>query len=341
MAIRPFKREKVAFTEENIISRRRRSKKRTLIVAFFITLEALILGYLGISFFVATQMVYAQPKAITETPAALGLNYRNVTFLSREDHLLLRGWFMPGVLPDGQLTTERTIIMAHGLHDNREALDGGLLKLSADLVHKGFAILVFDFRGHGQSTPAPLSMGYYEQRDVLGAVDFLRSGPMPYPDLGRPKAIGGWGISVGGDALIYAAAQEPAIQAIVVDSAYATMAEYMEPAFGKFFIFIPGARYSEMMLYGLDYTDIRPVDVIARIAPRPVFLIQGAADIAIVPSNMTQLAAAAESAPDAHVQTWLVPNSNHIQAYHRMENTYVDRLVTFFNTELNIKSDSV
>ena len=27
----------------------------------------------------------------------------------------------------GQLTTERTIIMVHGLHYNREALDGGLL----------------------------------------------------------------------------------------------------------------------------------------------------------------------------------------------------------------------
>ncbi len=166
MAIRPFKREKAASTVENIITRRKRSKKRMLIVAFFIALEALILGYLGISFFVASQMVYAKPKAITETPAALGLNYRDVTFLSRQDHVLLRGWFMPGVLPNGQLTTERTIIMVHGLHDNREALDGGLLNLSADLVHKGFAILVFDFRGHGQSAPAPLSMGYFEQRDV-------------------------------------------------------------------------------------------------------------------------------------------------------------------------------
>src|SRR6516225_2226427 len=162
MSFRPFKRDKVSGIGEDISSRRKGRLARKLMVALFIGLEALILCYVGISFFVATQLAYAQPKAITETPADLGLNYRDVSFPSRQDHLLLRGWFMPGVLPDGQLTTERTIIMVHGLHSNREALEGGLLKLSAALVHKGFAILVFDFRGHGQSAPAPLSMGYFE-----------------------------------------------------------------------------------------------------------------------------------------------------------------------------------
>jgi len=330
MAIRPFKREKVAFTEENIISRRRRSKKRTLIVAFFIALEALILGYLGISFFVATQMVYAQPKAITETPAALGLNYRNVTFLSREDHLLLRGWFMPGVLPDGQLTTERTIIMAHGLHDNREALDGGLLKLSAGLVHKGFAILVFDFRGHGQSTPAPLSMGYYEQRDVLGAVDFLRSGPMPYPGLGRPEAIGGWGISMGGATMLLAAAHEPAIRGVVADSAFAAFVPLLERNNLMPAPIIPGFLFAMQMLYGINFNAVRPVDVVASIAPRPLFFIEGTSDGLVPPWNMSWLAAAAKSAPDAHVQTWLVPGANHIQSFDVMGNVYVQRVAAFF-----------
>jgi fermentation-respiration switch protein FrsA (DUF1100 family) len=116
------------------------------------------------------------------------------------------------------------------------------------------------------------------------------------------------------------------------------MAEYMEPAFGKYFVFIPGARYSAMMLYGLDCTNVRPVDVIAKIAPRPIFLIQGAADTVILPSNMTELAAAASAPPDARVQAWLVPKAHHIQAYNLVRNTYVDRWVTFFHTELNIQN---
>ena len=55
---------------------------------------------------------------------------------------------------------------------------------------------------------------------------------------------------------------------------------------------------------------------------------------------MAELAAAASVAPDAHEQTWLVPKAHHIQAYNLVRNTYVDRLVTFFNTELQIKSSN-
>jgi len=315
----------------------RTPRSQRIITGFLIISGLVAFLYMIASLSLAIIITNRPPKPVIGTPSSFGLNYRDVAFLSREDHLLLRGWLIPGILPDGRLTVERTIIQVHGVENNREQV----LAIDASIVRQGIAILAFDTRGSGESAPAPSGGGYYEQRDVLGAVDFLHSGPMPYPDLGRPKAIGGWGISVGGDALIYAAAQEPAIQAIVVDSAYATMAEYIEPAFGKFDIFIPGTRYSEMMLYGLDYTNIRPVDVIARIAPRPIFLIQGAADIYILPSNMTELAAAAKSAPDAHLQTWLVPNMNHIQAYNRVRNIYIDRLLTFFDTELNTKGNSV
>jgi fermentation-respiration switch protein FrsA (DUF1100 family) len=301
-----------------------------IITGFLILSGILAFLYVSVSISVPVIITNRPPKPITRTPSSLGLNYRDVTFLSREDHLLLRGWLIPGVLPDGRLTVERTIIQVHGENNNR-AMG---LDIDALLVRQGIAILAYDSRGNGESAPALDGGGYFEQRDVLGAVDYLRTGPLPYPELGRPRAIGGWGISVGGVALIYAAAQEPALKAIVVDSAYATLGEYMEPAFGPFFIFIPGTRYAAIVLYGLDYASVRPVDVIAKIAPRPIFLIQGAADMYVLPSNMAELAAAASAGPGAHVQTWLVPKANHIQAYNLVRNTYVDRMVAFFHTEL-------
>ncbi len=307
-----------------------------IITGFLIISGILAFLYVSVSISLAIILTYRPPKPITRTPSSLGLNYRDITFLSREDHVLLRGWFIPGILPDGRLTVERTVIQVHGAMNNRAMV----LDISTALARHGIAVLAFDSRGNGESAPAPNGGGYFEQRDVLGAVDFLRSGPLPYPELGRPKAIGGWGISVGGDALIYAAAQEPAIKAVVIDSSYATMAEYMERAFGPYFIFIPGTRFTSMMLYGIDYASVRPVDVIAKIAPRPIFLIQGAADTVIMPSNMTELAAAASAAPGAHVQTWLVPKAHHIQAYNLVRNTYIDRLVTFFHTELSTESSS-
>ena len=194
MSFRPLIRGKEFSASGESISLNSRRKERLnnkLAAALLIAPGLLTLGYAGISFLVARRVAYAQPKAITKTPADIGLSYRDVSFPSRENHLLLRGWFIPGVLPDGQLTTERTIIMVHGLHSNRAALEAGLLDLSGALARLGFAILAFDMRGQGQSAPAPLSMGYYEQFDVLGAVDFLRfyaaearrqfTRPMPLP----------------------------------------------------------------------------------------------------------------------------------------------------------------
>jgi pimeloyl-ACP methyl ester carboxylesterase len=221
MSFRPPRREKEVSAGRAGISpdsRRKGHLDHKFLATLLVAPGVLTLGYEGISFFVARKVAYAPPKAITRTPADLGLSYRDVSFPSRENYLLLRGWFIPGVLPNGQLTTERTIIMLHGVHSNRAALEAGLLDLSGALARRGFAVLAFDMRGQGQSAPAPISMGYFEQYDVLGAVDFLRSGPLPYPELGRPRAIGGWGISMGGSAMLLAAAREPAIRAVIARS---------------------------------------------------------------------------------------------------------------------------
>ena len=238
----------------------------------------------------------------------------------------------------GRQMTERVLIMVHGAYQNRTDPAAGLLALSSAMAHQGFAVLVFDMRGTGQSAPAPFSLGYFEQRDVLGAVDFLRSGPLPYPALGRPRAIGGWGVSMGAITLLLAAAQEPAIKAIVADSAYPDIAPILEREIPKQSglpdFFTPGALAAARVLYGIDFYQVKPGDVVAGLAPRPLLFIQGAADTYNPPSNLQVLVHDAAEAPDASVQSWLVPGAAHAQAYHVEGITYVDRLVSFYTTAL-------
>jgi fermentation-respiration switch protein FrsA (DUF1100 family) len=311
---------------------------RWIVVALLIISVIVTTAYTALSIYIATQLVYKPQKPIYATPASLGLQFKYVTFPSRIDQVQLKGWYIPGVLPDGNLTSQRTIIMVHGTRTNRADKDAGLLNLSGDLAHHGFAILAFDMRGTGESPPAPLSLGYFEQRDVLGAVDFLHTGPIPYPALGRTQIIGGWGVSMGAATLLMAASQEPAIHAIVSDCAYADIIPILErevPNGGHLPpLFTPGALFAANVLYGMDFYAVRPVDIVASIAPRPIFFIHGTNDTYVPTSNLNILATAARTAPDAHIQTWLVPGAGHAQSFNTEGAVYVDRVVAFYNAAL-------
>ncbi len=307
---------------------------RWIVVALLIVSVIVTTAYTALSIYIATQLV----KPNYATPASLGLQFKYVTFPSRIDHVQLKGWYIPGVLPNGNLTSQRTIIMVHGKGANRTDKSAGLLNLSGDLARHGFAILAFDMRGSGESPPAPLSLGYFEQRDVLGAVDFLRSGPIPYPTLGRTHVIGGWGVSMGAATLMMAAAQAPAIRAVVSDSAYADIIPILErevPKGGHLpLMFTPGGLFAVNVLYGIDFYAVRPEDIVANIAPRPILFIHGTSDTFVPPSNMDALAAAARTAPNANVQTWLVPGAAHAQSFNTEGAVYVDRVVAFYNAAL-------
>ena len=316
---------------------------RRTVAGLMILAGLLTLGYVGISSYIAEQLVYEAPKAIVKTPASQSLRFANVSFQSRSDGIGLKGWLIPGVLPDGRLTVDRVIVVVHGTRTNRESPGDHLLELTGELARHGFGVLSFDMRGMGESTPAPLSMGALEQRDVLGAVDFLRNGTPPFPELGRPRIIGGLGISMGASTLLLAAAREPAIAAVVSDSAYAEVVPLLEREVAKRTIapvgrvpgvFAPAALVMARLLYGVDFFAARPVSTIARIAPRPLLLIHGTADDYVPIANFRQLNAAATSAPGANVTTWIVPNARHAQAFKKTGVEYVTRVVAFFDAAL-------
>jgi fermentation-respiration switch protein FrsA (DUF1100 family) len=294
------------------------------------------LVYLGISAWVARRLAFSKPLAIEATPATAGLDFAEVTFRSREDGVPLRGWLIPGIGGDGQPTLERTVIAVHGAWQNRTDPAVGLLDLCCALARAGFAVLTFDMRGHGESGKAPFTLGYTEQDDILGAVDFLMGGALPYPALAPPRWIAGYGVSMGASALLYAAAREPAIRAVASDSAYAemgaTITRELPLRSGLPDFFTPGALLAARTLYGVDVAAIRPVEAVAAIAPRPLLLIQGGADTMNPASSLTHLALAAEAAPGAHVVTWRAPNVPHVQAYHQEPAAYLSLLLSFFAT---------
>ena len=89
---------------------------------------AALLGgiYLGISAYIAWRLAHPQPMPVEMTPRDLGLDFRDVTFASREDGVRLHGWLIPGILPDGEPTLDRVVIAVHGAWQNRTDPAAGL-----------------------------------------------------------------------------------------------------------------------------------------------------------------------------------------------------------------------
>ncbi|GAC1457567.1 MAG: alpha/beta hydrolase [Ktedonobacterales bacterium] len=305
----------------------------------------LALVYSAISVYAATLTVANSRQALAYTPGDLGLAYSNITFPSRDDHIQLKGWLIPGELPDGSLTVQRTIIMVHGNDGNRADKTISMIFLEAGLVRHGFAVLTLDLRGLGESPDAPNSLGYFEYRDVLGAVDFLRSGEMPFPSLGRPRILGGWGISKGGVSLMLAAARESAIRALVADSSYPDMGPILEREIpsrsGLPPAFTPGILFAARVLYGIDFYAIRPRDVFGALAPRPIFFIEGDHDDFDPPANLAIMTSEASAVPGAHVQSWQVPHvTHHAQCFNVAPAEYIQRVVAFYTAALGSNAGS-
>jgi fermentation-respiration switch protein FrsA (DUF1100 family) len=180
-------------------------------------------------------------------------------------------------------------------------------------------------------------LGEFEQRDIVGAVAFLQTGALPFPLLGRPRVIAGWGMSLGASTLLLAAAAEPALRAIVADSAFADAAALIRARWEQQGLpswLLPGTLLAGQLLYGVNYDQARPVAVVAQIAPRPILFIHGTADSLVPIANMDQLVAAASQPPDAHVQTWKVPGAGHVEAFPFMPDAYIQHLVAFYQSAL-------
>ena len=106
------------------------------------------------------RLVYVPISGQTDTPASLGLAYRDVPLLSA-DGLRLSGWLVKASRSRG------AVLFCHGNYGNlSHQLDP--IRVFHGL---GFDILVFDYRGYGQSEGKPSEEGTY--LDAEAAWNFL------------------------------------------------------------------------------------------------------------------------------------------------------------------------
>jgi uncharacterized protein len=282
-----------------------------------------LLAYSGICFY-AAGVLTMPPRNLdaAQTPARFGLAYEEVRFPSRAPGIELAGWLIP--YPGAQ----RAVILLHGHTSSRSTeFAGRFPELGAALYARGFTVLMFDQRGHGASGGQHTGLGSLEHDDIAGALDWLSTQGF------APERIGVLGVSVGGAAAVRAAADNPAIAALVLDSTPASMLPVVQgqwaAASGLPDFFLPTTLIFARLRFGTDLEAAPPIAQIGRLASRPTLLIHGEADELVPVSDAMALTAALAGA-----ELWLVPNGGHDLNYNADPQGYSRRVGDFFDAHV-------
>jgi fermentation-respiration switch protein FrsA (DUF1100 family) len=175
------------------------------------TIVALTLLVAGVALLLARPeaLLFHPTPSVESTPAAVGLAFERVE-ITTEDGETLVGWYVPA---DPSAAHKGVIVYCHGNAGNI----GGRVSKLPEMRQLGLAVLMFDYRGYGESSGRPTVAG--TRLDIEAVWNHL------VQDRGyAPAQIVLWGRSLGGAIAIDQAARASEAgtppRALIVESTF-------------------------------------------------------------------------------------------------------------------------
>ena len=256
---------------------------------------------------------------ITSTPAEQGLEYE-VVALTTADGVELAAWYVPGSNGAG-------VVVMHGAGSTRS----DVLGQAGVLAHGGYAVVLVDARGHGDSGGAAMDLGWYGDADIAAGTGFLASRPEVEP--GRIAVVG---FSMGGEEAIGAAAADGGIRAVVAEGATARQAAdkaWLSEVYGwRGWL---QERIEKVQDGITDYLTEAPPPTALReaviAAADTRFLLITAGEVVDEGHAADYMAAAASD----RVTVWTVEGADHTGGYETRPDDWEQRVVTFLDESLS------
>ncbi|HMW06726.1 MAG TPA: alpha/beta hydrolase [Leptospiraceae bacterium] len=191
-----------------------------------------------------------------DTPSELNLKYETIK-IKNQDGLELESWFIPAD------NSDKAILLVHGHGGSRN--EG--LRFAKVLNESGYNLLALSLR---RNSGEFATMGFYEVNDVKAAVDFLIQEK-------KIKTVGIFGFSMGAATSILAMEKDNRIKAGLFSSGYASALNVLSEAANRdfgipYYPLIPIVREVLNFRAKMKIEDVRPVDKIGNISPRPILI---------------------------------------------------------------------
>lgn len=201
----------------------------------------------------------------------------------------------------------------------------------------GYASILLELRGHGQSEGHQICMGYQEVADVKAVVDYIKS-QQKYNNV--PIVL--HGVSMGGAVAINSFGQIPEIDGLIAMSAYSSAEDIICDSMKQYHIpqFIcdmekPLFHIGLKLIFGENADILRPIEQIKNVGDRPAFLIACMGDTSVPSINTQRLM---ENAPNCDF--WFRDSSDHFiidgSDFVNMEEDteYCKKILSFLETKL-------
>jgi dipeptidyl aminopeptidase/acylaminoacyl peptidase len=246
---------------------------------------------------------------LLDHPDQVGIPGLRTVDIPADHGTTLRGWYIPA-------QNRSAVIVTSGTNANRADMLAEVRILAA----AGFGVLAFDWPGTGRSD-GRIDWGDGAVTALSHAVDWVQR--LPDVDPGR---VGALGFSAGAMATVRLASGDSRLRAVALtgaDPGTDTSAHWLHWAHDPLRT-LPNEWAARR--YGWPAGVVRPVDLVGRIAPRPVLLIGGSLDTAADARKLAQLCAAAGEPKEC----WVVPGATHGGYASAAPTEYARRVSDFF-----------
>jgi len=188
-------------------------------------------------------------------------------------------------------------------------------------------MLLFDFRGAGQSGGFFSSIGYYESEDVKAAVAFART-VVPL-QVGQPLIV--FAVSMGAAAALKAVAEGAVVDGLILDSPYASLAQIIDQSVQHFSAVprpvITFLCSSLQVVLGPILT-MNPLEYIKKISV-PVLFIHASSDSITNPAHSVCLFRHLVQQRRAVGSLWFSPPAKHAYSFVSYPRQYQERVTLF------------